>query len=75
MSVSHRPLVRVASLCALVAVSVAGVTGCQNDNNPPMGSISAPRGGAAVLPKAEAPKKGADAKSGMGIKERMGLEK
>jgi hypothetical protein len=92
MTLPRRPLVRIVSLFAVAAAPVAGVSGCQGDDNPPVGSISVPRSGSGGLAKAEvepkpkaevepkpkaeaAPKKPADPRRGMGVKERLGLDK
>jgi hypothetical protein len=58
-----------------LALLLFGLAGCSNEN-PPNGSISAPRSAPKESGKEPvAAKKGGDAKSGLGAKERLGLEK
>ena len=63
----------------MLAVATVGplvsLSGCSGDDNPATGSISVSKKDAVPPPPADSPKGKADAKGGMGIKERMGLDK
>jgi hypothetical protein len=77
MSTAPHPRARVRALGMALVLSgpITLLAGCGSDN-PPNGSISAPRSGPKESGKEQvAAKKGGDAKSGMGAKERLGLEK
>jgi hypothetical protein len=66
---------RVRALALLLSGPIAGLAGCA-DENPPIGSISAPRSAPkASVKELVSAKRGGDAKAGMGVKERLGVEK
>jgi hypothetical protein len=70
-----RAHVRALGLALVLSSPIAGLVGCSGDN-PPSGSISAPRSAPKESGKPEvSAKKGGDAKAGLGAKERLGLEK
>jgi hypothetical protein len=69
-----RAHVRDMGLALLLAGPIAGLAGCSNEN-PPNNSISAPRSAPKDSKEQVAGKKGGDPKTGLGAKERLGLEK
>jgi hypothetical protein len=77
MKTVPRSCARVRSLGLALVLSgpIAGLAGCA-DENPPVGSISAPRSASKASGKVlVTTKKGGDAQAGLGAKERLGLDK
>ncbi len=75
MITPRHPSVRALGLALAASCSIAVVSGCSGDDNPPSGSISVPKGTKAEPGAANPAKKGGAAKVEGGVKERIGVEK
>jgi hypothetical protein len=69
-----RAHVRALGLALALSGPIAGLAGCA-DENPPIGSISAPRSASKEAGKEQVSAKKGDPKAGLGAKERLGLDK